>query len=107
VVAPDSNRSAHPPAIPGSAPVRAQAANGFYFVNGTPTDCVHVALTACSSSVPICGFRINGPGAMGDDTQKPWWRPWKAICSAFLPSLFPRRSLLANLMGHPRSQRNR
>jgi 5'-nucleotidase len=46
-----------------------QAANGFYFVNGTPTDCVHVALTGMLDYRPdlvVSGIN-NGPN-MGDDT---------------------------------------
>jgi 5'-nucleotidase len=46
-----------------------QAANGFYFVNGTPTDCVHVALTGLLTEMPdlvVSGIN-NGPN-MGDDT---------------------------------------
>jgi 5'-nucleotidase len=29
-----------------------RAPNGFQFVNGTPTDCVHLAVTDCSTSFP-------------------------------------------------------
>ena len=46
VVAPDSNRSGASNSLSLDRPLSVQqAANGFYFVNGTPTDCVHVALT--------------------------------------------------------------
>jgi 5'-nucleotidase len=46
VVAPDSNRSGASNSLSLDRPLTVQQApNGFYFVNGTPTDCVHVALT--------------------------------------------------------------
>ena len=46
VVAPDSNRSGASNSLSLDRPLSVQqAANGFYFVKGTPTDCVHVALT--------------------------------------------------------------
>ncbi|MGH8719528.1 MAG: 5'/3'-nucleotidase SurE [Burkholderiales bacterium] len=43
--------------------------NGFYFVNGTPTDCVHLAVTGLLDELPdmvISG--INHGANMGDDT---------------------------------------
>ena len=45
-----------------------QADSGFYFVNGTPTDCVHLALTGLLDEEPdmvISG--INAGANMGDD----------------------------------------
>ena len=46
VVAPDSNRSGSSNSLTLDRPLSVfRAANGFYFVNGTPSDCVHVALT--------------------------------------------------------------
>ncbi len=46
-----------------------RAANGFYFVNGTPSDCVHLALTGILPERPdmvVAG--INQGQNMGDDT---------------------------------------
>ncbi|HEX8605010.1 MAG TPA: 5'/3'-nucleotidase SurE [Pseudoduganella sp.] len=70
VVAPDSNRSGASNSLSLDRPLSVQqAANGFYFVNGTPTDCVHVALTGMLVERPdlvVSGIN-NGPN-MGDDT---------------------------------------
>jgi 5'-nucleotidase len=70
VVAPDSNRSGASNSLTLDRPLSVQqAANGFYFVNGTPTDCVHVALTGLLDKLPdlvVSGIN-NGPN-MGDDT---------------------------------------
>jgi 5'-nucleotidase len=70
VVAPDSNRSGASNSLTLDRPLSVQqAANGFYFVNGTPTDCVHVALTGLLDQAPdlvVSGIN-NGPN-MGDDT---------------------------------------
>ncbi|CDG84091.1 5'/3'-nucleotidase SurE [Janthinobacterium agaricidamnosum] len=70
VVAPDSNRSGASNSLSLDRPLSVQqAANGFYFVNGTPTDCVHVALTGMLDYKPdlvVSGIN-NGPN-MGDDT---------------------------------------
>ena len=70
VVAPDSNRSGASNSLTLDRPLSVQqAANGFYFVNGTPTDCVHVALTGLLDYRPdlvVSGIN-NGPN-MGDDT---------------------------------------
>ncbi len=70
VVAPDSNRSGASNSLSLDRPLSVQqAANGFYFVNGTPTDCVHVALTGMLVEHPdlvVSGIN-NGPN-MGDDT---------------------------------------
>jgi tetratricopeptide (TPR) repeat protein len=46
-----------------------KAANGFYFVNGTPTDCVHIALTGMLDYRPdLVVSGINNGQNMGDDT---------------------------------------
>src|SRR5690606_7526208 len=46
-----------------------QAANGFYYVNGTPSDCVHVALTGLLDFRPdLVVSGINNGANMGDDT---------------------------------------
>ncbi|MBB5367163.1 MULTISPECIES: 5'/3'-nucleotidase SurE [unclassified Janthinobacterium] len=70
VVAPDSNRSGASNSLSLDRPLSLhKAANGFYYVNGTPTDCVHVALTGLMQERPdlvVSGIN-NGPN-MGDDT---------------------------------------
>ena len=70
VVAPDSNRSGASNSLTLDRPLMVQRAdNGFYVVNGTPSDCVHVALTGLLDYRPdlvVSGIN-NGPN-MGDDT---------------------------------------
>jgi 5'-nucleotidase len=70
VVAPERNRSGASNSLTLDRPLTVrQAANGFYFVNGTPTDCVHLAVTGLLQELPdmvISG--INDGANMGDDT---------------------------------------
>lgn len=70
VVAPERNRSGASNSLTLDRPLSVkQAANGFYYVNGTPTDCVHIALTGLMKDMPdmvISG--INDGANMGDDT---------------------------------------
>ncbi len=70
VVAPDSNRSGASNSLSLDRPLTVQqGANGFYFVNGTPTDCVHVALTGILTEKPdLVVSGINNGQNMGDDT---------------------------------------
>ena len=70
VVAPDSNRSGSSNSLTLDRPLSVyRADNGFYFVNGTPSDCVHVALTAVLSFRPdLIVSGINQGQNMGDDT---------------------------------------
>lgn len=70
VVAPDSNRSGASNALTLDRPLSVQrASNGFYFVNGTPSDCVHIALTAIMKEKPdLIVSGINQGQNMGDDT---------------------------------------
>lgn len=69
VVAPDRNRSGASNSLTLSAPLRVkQLENGFISVEGTPTDCVHVAITGLVESTPdmvISG--INHGSNLGDD----------------------------------------
>lgn len=69
VVAPDRNRSGASNSLTLHHPVRAQTAdNGFIFVDGTPTDCVHLAITGLLKDdlhMVIAG--INDGANMGDD----------------------------------------
>jgi 5'-nucleotidase len=70
VVAPDSNRSGASNSLSLDRPLSVQkAANGFYYVNGTPTDCVHIALTGMLDFRPdLVVSGINNGQNMGDDT---------------------------------------
>lgn len=70
VVAPDSNRSGSSNSLTLDRPLSLQrAANGFYFLNGTPSDCVHVALTGGFDYKPdLVVSGINQGQNMGDDT---------------------------------------
>lgn len=70
VVAPERDRSGASNSLTLSRPLSLrQAPNGFYFVDGTPTDCVHLAVTGMLEDLPdmvISG--INHGANMGDDT---------------------------------------
>ncbi|MDR2000499.1 MAG: 5'/3'-nucleotidase SurE [Zoogloeaceae bacterium] len=70
VVAPERDRSGASNSLTLDRPLRLRrSANGYYFVNGTPTDCVHLAVTGMLDHVPdmvISG--INLGANMGDDT---------------------------------------
>lgn len=70
VVAPDSNRSGSSNSLTLDRPLSVfRAENGFYFVNGTPSDCVHIALTGVLSYKPdLVVSGINQGQNMGDDT---------------------------------------
>ena len=70
VVAPERDRSGASNSLTLDRPLMVRrAANGFRFVNGTPTDCVHLAVTGLLDHLPdmvISG--INLGANMGDDT---------------------------------------
>ena len=70
VVAPDSNRSGASNSLTLDRPLSVQQApNGFYFVNGTPSDCVHIALSGLLPFRPdLVVSGINQGQNMGDDT---------------------------------------
>ena len=69
VVAPDRDRSGASNSLTLSRPLRVkQHDNGFYFVDGTPTDCVHLAITGLLEQEPdIVVSGINSGPNMGDD----------------------------------------
>lgn len=70
VIAPEQNASGTSNSLTLGRPLNLYTAtNGFYYVNGTPSDCVHLALTG------LLGYRpdlvlsgINNGANMGDDT---------------------------------------
>lgn len=70
VVAPERDRSGASNSLTLDRPLNLRrAANGFFYVNGTPTDCVHLAVTGMLDVMPdmvISG--INAGANMGDDT---------------------------------------
>jgi 5'-nucleotidase len=70
VVAPEQNRSGASNSLTLDRPLfLKKAASGFYFVNGTPTDCVHLAVTGMLDELPdIIVSGINNGANMGDDT---------------------------------------
>lgn len=69
VVAPDRNRSGASNSLTLETPLRVERAEpNVYYVNGTPTDCVHVAITGLLEELPdmlISG--INHGANLGDD----------------------------------------
>lgn len=69
VVAPEANRSGASNSLTLEIPLRvSQAENGFYKVNGTPTDCVHLAITGLLDREPDMVFAgINHGSNLGDD----------------------------------------
>lgn len=69
MVAPDRNRSGASNSLTLEKPLRAgRAENGFIYVDGTPTDCVHLAITGLLERVPdmVLGG-INAGANLGDD----------------------------------------
>lgn len=70
VVAPEQNRSGASNSLTLDRPLRVEKApNGFLYVNGTPTDCVHIALTGLLDARPdLVVSGINNGQNMGDDT---------------------------------------
>lgn len=70
VVAPEHNNSAKSNALTLHSPLTVHtAANGFRYINGTPADCVHIALTGLLDYRPdLIVAGINNGANMGDDT---------------------------------------
>jgi 5'-nucleotidase len=70
VVAPERDRSGASNSLTLDRPLSLRrSANGFYYVNGTPTDCVHLAVTGMLDELPdMVVSGINNGANMGDDT---------------------------------------
>ena len=70
VVAPERDRSGASNSLTLDRPLSLRrATNGFYFVNGTPTDCVHLAVTGMLDHMPdMVVSGVNHGANMGDDT---------------------------------------
>ena len=73
VIAPEQNASGTSNALTLSRPLsvfqaRGEHVQGFHVVNGTPSDCVHVALTGLLPRPDLVLSGINNGANMGDDT---------------------------------------
>jgi 5'-nucleotidase len=70
VVAPERDRSGASNSLTLDRPLTIRrAANGYFSVNGTPTDCVHIAVTGLLDFTPdVVVSGINLGANMGDDT---------------------------------------
>lgn len=70
VVAPERDHSGASNSLTLDRPLTVrESANGFRFVNGTPTDCVHLAVTGLLEDMPdVIVSGINLGANMGDDT---------------------------------------
>jgi 5'-nucleotidase len=70
VVAPERDRSGASNSLTLDRPLSLKrAGNGYYHVNGTPTDCVHLAVTGMLDELPdMVVSGINLGANMGDDT---------------------------------------
>ena len=70
VVAPERDRSGASNSLTLDRPLSVRRApSGFFYVNGTPTDCVHLAVTGLLERMPdIVISGVNHGANMGDDT---------------------------------------
>jgi len=98
VVAPERDRSGASNSLTLDRPLSLKrAANGFYHVNGTPTDCVHLAVTGMLDGLPdMVVSGINMGANMGDDTI--YSGTVAAATEGFLLGI---RSLAISLCGTP------
>ncbi len=97
VVAPDRDRSGASNSLTLDRPLRARRGeNGFLYVDGTPTDCVHLAITGLMEQEPdmvIAG--INRGANLGDDVI------YSGTVAAAVEGRFLGRSAIAvSLVGH-------
>jgi 5'-nucleotidase len=70
VVAPERDRSGASNSLTLDRPLTVRkSSNGFHYVNGTPTDCVHLAVTGLLDELPdVIVSGVNHGANMGDDT---------------------------------------
>lgn len=98
VMAPDRNRSGASNSLTLSRPIRVrQLEDGHYSVEGTPTDCVHLALTgffATPFDMVISG--INEGGNLGDDVLYSG-----TVAAAMEGRNMGLSSIAVSLVGHP------
>lgn len=72
VVAPERDRSGASNSLTLDRPLSLrQSANGFYYVNGTPTDCVHLAVTGMLDELPDM--------VVSESTTVPTWATIRSI----------------------------
>lgn len=95
VVAPDSNRSGASSSLTLERPISVyEGKNGFLYTTGTPSDCVHIAVTGVLPWRPdLVVAGINHGQNMGEDTIYSGTvaaGQWKDIFSIFLPLPFHR-----------------
>lgn len=71
VVAPERDRSGASNSLTLDAPIHMHTAdNGFIYVNGTPTDCIHLAITGLLEKEPDMVLSgINAGANLGDDVH--------------------------------------
>jgi len=69
VVAPDRNKSGASNSLTLMRPLRVnQSSDGYFYVDGTPTDCVHLALSGLLDEAPdMVVSGINAGPSLGDD----------------------------------------
>ena len=69
IVAPDRNRSGASNSLTLESPLRVeQVDDRIYYINGTPTDCVHIAITGLLEQAPdVLISGINHGANLGDD----------------------------------------
>ena len=93
VVAPERDRSGASNSLTLDRPLSIKkAASGFYYVNGTPTDCVHLAVTGFLAELPdVVVSGVNHGANMGDDT----------IYSGTVAAAMPRASCADTLRATP------
>ena len=70
VVAPERDRSGASNSLTLDRPLQVRRShNGYFYVNGTPTDCVHLGVTGLLENLPdMVVSGINHGANMGDDT---------------------------------------
>lgn len=70
VVAPERDRSGASNSLTLDRPLQVRRShNGYFYVNGTPTDCVHLGVTGLLDNLPdMVVSGINHGANMGDDT---------------------------------------
>src|SRR5574338_663568 len=70
VVAPERDRSGASNSLTLDRPLTVRRSqSGYYYINGTPTDCVHLAVTGLLDHIPdVVISGINDGANMGDDT---------------------------------------
>lgn len=97
VIAPDRNRSGASNSLTLANPLRIrQLENGYYSVAGTPTDCVHLAITGLFESDPdIVVSGINAGANLGDDVFYSG-----TVAAATEGSLLGIPSIAVSLVGH-------